>query len=325
MTSPSSLPAPDPIRPHGTAGRDGLIVLLVAAMTWGACAWFEFAELLARWAKPFERYQLDEMPTVLLVTAVALAWFSWRRHRETRRELAQRLRAETALRDTLESNRRLARHVIDAQENERRLLARELHDELGQYLNAIKLDAVALDAPPLPDSLHVLAAGIADNVSHVTQTVRTLIRRCRPVALDELGLTAALEHCVTTWRHQHPDVQFTFDADAGIDAGEPVALSVYRATQEALTNISRHAHARHVALHLHAHATDDGGSTLALDVHDDGIGCAPLVAPSDGLGLVGMRERIQTLGGTVLIDTAPTQGFRLHVRVPCAPLETTPA
>src|SRR5262249_11000667 len=89
-------------------------------------------------------YQLDELPAILLVVAVCMAWFAARRYRETSRELTQRQRAEQELRLALEANRRLARQYVEIQEAERRALARDLHDELGQHLNAMKTDAVGV-------------------------------------------------------------------------------------------------------------------------------------------------------------------------------------
>lgn len=294
-----------------------MAVVLIAAVTWGMCAHFEFAERVARWAKPLERYQLDELPTVLLITAVALVWFSWRRHRETQLELVQRLRAEATLNAALGDNRRLAQHYLDAQEDERRLLARELHDELGQYLNAIKLDAVALDGAPLPVLLRQRVQGIIDNVDHVARTVRTLIRQCRPVALDELGLSAALEHSIALWRRHQPQTQVECHVeDAGDGYGEAINLTVFRVVQEALTNISRHARARLVSITLHTHPPAGTlPACLHLEVRDDGVG-ASRAEPAGGLGLIGMRERVKMLGGDIEIDTAPRQGFRLHVRLP---------
>src|SRR5262249_10294730 len=146
----------------------------------------------------WEGIELDEWPIVLLVLAVGLMWLSWRRYRETLSELRARQAAEARLAEALSLNRQLAHQHLRLQESERKHLARELHDEFGQYLNAIKLDAVAIRETS--SSSHADAADrIASAVDHVHVVVSDIIRRLRPAGLDELGLVAALENCVDHW------------------------------------------------------------------------------------------------------------------------------
>ena len=119
-------------------------MLAITALAGVLFATFDFSELAYHWTRSAERFQLDELPGTLCVLALGLAWFAWRRYRETRRELAYRRALEEEAERLLADNRRLGNQAIEAQETERRHLARELHDELGQYLNAISLDAARI-------------------------------------------------------------------------------------------------------------------------------------------------------------------------------------
>lgn len=298
---------------------------LVAACVVAAYAWsarYNLAELLRRLTRPYEYLQLDELPVVLLVAAAGLAWFAWRRYREGRRELVRRALVEARLAQALAEKNRLARRFIDAQEAERRSLARELHDELGQYLNAIKLDAVAIgnhaaQAPP-----HERAQAIVESVERVHRVVQTMIRRFRPVALDELGLAAALEHSIGEWQRRMPGTVLHLDATGDLDhCGESVNLALYRMVQEGLTNVSRHARAGRVDVRLERCArADANGDEIRLAIEDDGVG-VDLCALTTGLGLVGMRERAELLGGAFHVASEPGRGFSLHASVPVSATE----
>src|SRR5579863_10556868 len=123
--------------------RDALVVTCATAVMAILCVQFDFSEALRRWTAPWERFQLDELPAVLVVLAAGLAWLAARRYAEAGRELRRREIAELQLEAALTDNRRLSQQYVLLLEAERKGLARELHDELGQYLNVIKLDAVA--------------------------------------------------------------------------------------------------------------------------------------------------------------------------------------
>src|ERR1700674_4468388 len=127
-----------------SARRDIGLIVVGAATAACVCVKFNLSEALLKWTRPFERIQLDELPAVLLVIAISLIWFSTRRYLEANRQLQLRRAAESQLAASLAENKRLAQQYVDVQESERKALARDLHDELGQYLNAIKLDAVSI-------------------------------------------------------------------------------------------------------------------------------------------------------------------------------------
>src|SRR5215469_6736879 len=299
--------------------RDAVIVAAVTIATWVLCALFNVTEILRRLNAPYERYQLDELPTVLLVLGLGLTWFATRRYGEARQEIALRKSAEAQLAAALADNRRLAQQYVELQETERKALARELHDELGQYLNVIKLDAVGIrdDTQASQPATQRRASTIVENCNHIHGALATLIRELRPTGLDELGLAAALEHCVETWRPRLPGVSLRL-AIAG-DLGtlpESITVTLYRLVQEALTNVAKHAAASHVVVRLElAGAGGADGERIDLAVADDGVGTAPGV-PTRGLGLIGMRERVLALQGKLVFKSSPGQGFELSAQIP---------
>jgi glucose-6-phosphate-specific signal transduction histidine kinase len=205
------------------------------------------------------------------------------------------------------------------QEAERKSLARELHDELGQYLNVIKLDAVAVRDGRLTgaSSLHERAEAIVANCNHIHRALTSLIRQLRPVGLDELGLGAALEHCIGTWRPRLPDVQLSLELEGEFgDLAEAVTLTVYRVVQEALNNIAKHASAGKVTMRLErAPAGAQSQDLVTVTVVDDGVGVDTTV-PTQGLGLIGMRERVAALAGRLVVTSTPGQGFELQAQIP---------
>lgn len=301
------------------ARRDAWVILALAAGTAVLCAYFNVSELLLRWARPHERYQLDELPVVLLMIALGLVWFAQRRRREARRELDRRCEAERRLTDTLAENRRLTQLYLEVQEAERKAIARELHDELGQFLSAVKLDAISIrDQSDQPGADHrKLASDMLRNLESMHAAVIGLIRQLRPAGLDELGLAAALEHCVNEWRGRLPRTAIELYADAAIDRlGEPHRVAFYRLIQEALTNIARHSDATHVSIRVQEAATPSGDAAgMLLHINDDGVG-TDLSRASRGLGLIGMRERVQALGGVLSVRSQPGEGFSLRAHIP---------
>jgi two-component system, NarL family, sensor histidine kinase UhpB len=299
--------------------QDSLVVALTTAVMAALCVQFDFSEALRRWTAPFERFQLDELPAVLVVLAAGLAWFAARRYGEAGRELRRRQLAEMRLEAALTDNRRLSQQYVRLQEAERKGLARELHDELGQYLNVIKLDAVAMRDGRLTGAttLHERAEAIVANCNHIHTALTSLIRQLRPVGLDELGLGAALEHCIDTWRPRLPDVQLSLELVGELaDLTEAVTLTVYRVVQEALNNIAKHASAGRVTMRLQRTRADEGLPELVtVTVVDDGVGVDTTV-PTQGLGLIGMRERVAALAGRLEVTSAPGGGFELQAQIP---------
>jgi signal transduction histidine kinase len=256
---------------------------------------------------------------VLLVMALCLIWFAWRRYREASVELDRRRAAEAKLTGLLHDNRRLAQQHIRMQESERKRLARELHDEAGQYLNAIKTDAVSIHARTADESepIRRASAAIIEHTDRVYDVVRDLIRQLRPVGLDELGLKAALEHYLGHWQQRLPQTRFVVALDGDLDSlGEPLSLTIYRLTQEGLTNAAKHAHAAQVEVQISCKNPAPGETgEVIFRMADDGRG-ADLTARRSGLGLIGMRERVEMLGGDFQLRSEDCGGFEILARIP---------
>jgi two-component system, NarL family, sensor histidine kinase UhpB len=273
--------------------RDLLLAVALALLAGVLAAQVDLSELLFETTRRWEPLQIDEWPAALLVFALAMVVLYARRHLQLRRALGE--------------NRYLVGRIIDVQEQERHRLARELHDELGQTLNAIRLDALAL-----PESAP--ARRIAENADHVYRAAAGLVRNLRPPALDELGLVTALEACVESWKQTCPQLQVQLSVGGRLDdLGEAVNLALYRSVQEALTNCVRHARAAHFYIDL-TRAPDAQGSLL-LEMRDDGVGLAAGV-PRAGSGLAGMRERVGLLGGRFELLSEPGQGVTIRIELP---------
>lgn len=296
-----------------SSSRDLLLLAAGVLVFWWLSIALELSERVERLLKPWERYQLDELPGVLLFLGCALAWYAWRRVRETREQLRLRLAAEAKLAATLAENRRLSLSHVEVQEAERKQLARELHDELGQHLNALKIDAVALRnwTEGQSEDMHGAALAIVDSANHVQDSLRDVLRRLRPAGLDELGLSAALEHLADHWRSRNSATSVTLDTGGDIDhLAEKENITCYRLVQEALNNVTRHARATRVSIHVAR-----GADGVELVVRDDGVGALNEGA-APGLGLVGMRERVEALGGRIDITSPPGGGFEIRAGFP---------
>jgi two-component system sensor histidine kinase UhpB len=302
-----------------SARRDIVLIVVVTVIAAVVCVKFNLSEALLNWTRPFERLQLDELPAVLLVVAISLIWFSSRRYFEANRQLRLRRTAEVQLAETLTENKRLTQQYVDMQENERRALARDLHDELGQYLNAIKLDAVSIRESTTADpGVHDVARAMIGNIDRVYGVVTGLIRQLRPVGLDDLGVTAALEHCVNDWRSRLPLATIEMSLTGDFETLDQTrGLVLYRLVQEALTNIARHAHATRVEIRIAAGRAADSRQCVEILIADNGAG-ADLGTPRSGLGLVGMRERVSALGGSITLTSERGAGFQVRASLPMA-------
>ena len=232
-----------------------------------------------------------------------------------------RRRDERALRETRLRLQALSNRMLEVQEAERRHLARELHDEIGQSLTAIKLNLEALARRIDDEAARGLAGEIAGIAGQVLEQVRRLSLDLRPPQLDDLGLRAALQWLVKRHRREDgPDIVLEAPEDLPrLDAQAETAC--FRIAQEALTNALRHAGATLVRIELHA---EDGH--CRLEVIDDGRGFDLASAQAHALrggslGLVGMSERVALAGGEIQVASTPGEGTRLSARFPLSPVE----
>ncbi|SAK90638.1 two-component hybrid sensor and regulator [Caballeronia ptereochthonis] len=299
--------------PRSPVWRDLACVLAATFVAGALFARFDFSEYAYRLTRSAERFQLDELPPTLVVLAIGFAWFAWRRYREAQSEVRRRRALEEEAEHLLAENRRLASQALAAQETERRHLARELHDELGQYLNAMSLDAGRIRdlSAGREAEIHRLSLALMQSATHVYREIGGMIRKLRPIGLDEFGLPTALEHCVDGWRERLPDATFTLAVDGDFDnLSDALNITLYRLVQEGLTNVSKFARMSRVEIYL-ARAPEEIVVTMA----DDGPG-VDLVKPRKGLGLIGMRERVEALGGEFHVASEPGAGFLFCARVP---------
>ena len=226
------------------------------------------------------------------------------------RDVTQRLRAEEALRASREEIKELGLAANSVREQEKSRIARELHDELGQALTALKIDVVWLK-----QNLHApsgdLAGKLTDMQLLVDGTVaatRRISADLRPLVLDDLGLAAAVEWLVQGFSSR-TGIKCELAMGSDVELGEPYATAFFRVLQESLTNIAKHAQAKQVEVTL-----ERDGDEVALHVHDDGLGFAAGAPRRAGsFGIMGLRERAALLGGDMRIDSTPGQGTTVEL------------
>ena len=223
-------------------------------------------------------------------------------------------RAERELSDSRELTRWIDQHI----EQERRMIARELHDELGQSVTAIRSMAlsIAQRVGARDPQSETAARLIADESSRLYDAMHGIIPRLTPLVLDNFGLAEALNDLTERTRRSHSNVSIALQVDLG-PARLPadVALALYRAAQEGITNALRHGQAQHLQLAVRGQPAE---VTLALS--DDGQGLAPDWAERTGhYGLRWLTERVESLGGAFRLEAATPRGVALHVRIPLAP------
>jgi PAS domain S-box-containing protein len=228
--------------------------------------------------------------------------------------------AEQRSQDLLRQNRLLTQRLFSLQEAERRHLARELHDELGQWLTAIQAEAGAIcssSGAEREPEIYANAQAIGKSATEVQSVIRRILRRLRPVLLDQLGLADSLQELAIQWRQHHPKIVCDLELEGDL-AGLPESLNItlYRIVQEALTNIANHAQASHVKVRLRREpGAASAPEHLLLTVQDDGKGMDPKL-PVKGLGMLGMRERVIASGGEFLSHSALGQGVCIEIRLP---------
>jgi len=213
----------------------------------------------------------------------------------------------------LESDREIARRLQAGLEEERRVIARELHDELAQGITAVRALAGAIVQRTQDEtSLHIPARSIIAVTGEMQDGVRNILHRLRPAASD--GLAVTLERQLANWSEQHQDIALNHRLDIGEQPlNDEVAMTVVRIVQEGLTNVVRHAYASRVELLITRAA-----GWLQLTLADDGRGRSgtPSAQAGCGLGLAGMGERIAALGGHLQFETPACGGFRIVARLP---------
>jgi signal transduction histidine kinase len=262
------------------------------------------------------RHAHDQLETRVRERTAELA----RSNQDLQVEIAQRKRVE-------EARQHLLRRLVTAQEEERQRIARELHDQMGQYLTALMLGLQSLkETGECPSPAQERVGRLQELTDQLMQEAHRLARELRPAALDDLGLPTALRRYAEGWsRYSEVSVDF-HSRELGTDRPPPpVETTIYRVVQEALTNVLRHAQAQRVSVLL-----EQGHDQALAIVEDDGVGFdaeTVLTAPDaqGRLGLLGMQERVGLVGGTLDIESARGAGTTVFVRIPLVAEEQYPA
>jgi two-component system sensor histidine kinase UhpB len=222
------------------------------------------------------------------------------------------------LRLSIEQNHQLSRKLIRIQEEERKSLARDLHDEFGQSLTAIHTDAAVLkalankDYPKIKPSVNA----ISDLSKHLMNLVGGMLNRLKLGVLNELGLEEGLKDLLNTWQLRHPKINLHYQISlkALPKINETVSVTSYRIIQECLTNISRHAKAKNVEIRVTCIKKNRSSTMIDIEVIDDGVGFNK--SHRDGFGLTGMRERINAINGKINIVSEINHGVKFNIQLP---------
>lgn len=229
-------------------------------------------------------------------------------------DISSEKQAEVRLRDTLNQLRKLSSHLQIVREEERKSIAREVHDELGHALTALKMEVSWLtrQIDPGNEALQLRGQSMGGLIDQTISTVRRISTALRPPVLDDLGLDAALEWLASDYQNRTGIRTLVTLPEEPERIRSGRASSVFRIVQEALTNVARHAHASQISI---SWAQDD--KQIRLEIHDDGTGFDTNArSPFSGFGLLGMTERARDLDGELTLDSAPGQGTTVRLSFP---------
>lgn len=226
-------------------------------------------------------------------------------------EVTTLARAVNEMLDRVEAERRdSARRASADQETERRHMAAELHDEIGQNLSALILQLDRL-AKRIPDACREEVEQAATTARRSLEEVRGLARRLRPEVLDELGLVPAVGNLCDRMSQQ-TGLPIVHHLPSRLsDLGDDAELVIYRVVQESLTNVVRHAHAKRADVRL-----VEGDGHVELSIRDDGVGCRDVALNPDGSGMRSMRERAVLVGGQFEVEPVAPAGTCVRLRIP---------
>jgi two-component system, NarL family, sensor histidine kinase UhpB len=237
-------------------------------------------------------------------------------HFGIQRDVTDRMLAAEELEQSRTELRALAARLQTTREEERTRIAREIHDELGQALTALKLDVAWLETQRprrTSGAVRQIDASITERIDETMQIVRRIASELRPSTLDQLGLQAAIE-CLVQEATERTGIAIVLQADDFPKLSDDVASHAFRIIQEALTNVTRHSKATRVDVTVRRLE-----KAIILAVEDNGVGFVPQsLSGLESLGLVGMRERALACGGTLLIRGSPGEGTAIVVTIPVA-------
>lgn len=229
-------------------------------------------------------------------------------------DISERKKAQEVMEETSEQLRQLTAHLLNVREEERKRIGREIHDELGQQLTAIKMDVAWIDKKTAPENeaFKTKLKNVITLLDGGNQSIRRILNELRPVILDDYGLLEALK-----WQGQqftkNTGIPISFKTtETQIKIKEEIATCVFRVFQEALTNITRYAKAGKVVISL-----DIDEDNVLMNIEDDGKGFDPeLTKTKKSFGILGMKERVVSLNGNFELFTAPGSGTKIRISLP---------
>ena len=230
------------------------------------------------------------------------------------RDISEKILAKKSQKE-LRQNRELTAIIQGHIEDERRSLARELHDELGQYVSAVKIFAqnIINRSKGKDKDIEESALSVTSAANQIYDGMHSIIRQLRPGSLDNLGLSETIKDMASNWRSQHPSIQIDLFVGKNLDhLGEAININIYRIIQEAMNNCLKHARAHNISINL-----DHKDKYLTLIFNDDGVGFdTNLLTKSKQFGLIGMKERVKSLSGMFSIKSTPTKGTLINISIP---------
>lgn len=230
------------------------------------------------------------------------------------RDISEKILAKQSQKE-LRQNRELTAIIQGHIEDERRSLARELHDELGQYVSAVKIFAqnIINRSKGKDKDIEESALSVTSAANQIYDGMHSIIRQLRPGSLDNLGLSETIKDMASNWRSQHPSIQIDLFVGKNLDhLGEAININIYRIIQEAMNNCLKHARAHNISINL-----DHKDKYLTLIFNDDGVGFdTNLLTKSKQFGLIGMKERVKSLSGMFSIKSTPTKGTLINISIP---------
>lgn len=239
---------------------------------------------------------------------------------EVSRRTLQLQEAMHAVQTADAERRRLIARGNELIEEERRRLSLEIHDELNAALVSVRLHAQALAAKAAEAGDHDTVRGaerIASLTDELYRRARAIVTQLRPEVIDTLGLPGAIEEMVRRFNEADTNCRFTFRVETAFPhVSEQVAIAAYRVVQEALSNVAKHSEAIHCAVTLKPLAIESGRAGIQIVVVDDGHGYDTTAAPLHGIGLIGMRERIVALSGSLTLSSSPQGGTTVSIDLP---------
>ena len=263
--------------------------------------------------------ELGELQLAIVEMAKGLGKTHQQLEEEVARRTAELSEAMQALQAADTERRRLIARGNELVEEERRRLSLEIHDEFNAALVSVRLQATAMSAKAADEGnlgMQQAADRIAALTDNLYRRARAIVTQLRPEVIDTLGLSGAIEEMVRQFDEVHANCRFELHVEGRVPVvPDAVAIAAYRAVQEALSNVAKHSQASLCRVLL-ASVDLEGRPSIRLDIQDNGRGYDPRHVPAEGVGLIGMRERVAALSGILAMESSPDAGTTVTIRMP---------